>query len=177
MCFDLLKKLFGGETNLPPIQPQTLPHPPEAPDYTKTVENADITQALNEWMVAYQVPEEYRTHWTSIIVIRVTDTISYPAQTWEVDGIRHLDIRPEWLNPGVIAHEQAHNSYALLTEEQRTEFSMVYNSLKNTDPYIKLLYSQNTYGLTNDIEGYAEIYRFIAEKLPSLLKSCYPKLF
>jgi hypothetical protein len=86
-------------------------------------------------------------------------------------------IKPKWLNPGVIAHEQAHNSYALLTPAQKASFSTVYTPLKNTDPLIKLLYSKNAYGLTNDIEGHAEVYRYLGRQMPQQLVPYYPQLF
>jgi len=100
-----------------------------------------------------------------------------PAATWEAGGKRHLVIKAPWLNPGVIAHEQAHNSYALLNPNQKTAFASIYNSLKNTDPLIKLLYSINTYGLSTDIEGHAEVYRYIGQQMPAQFKQYYPKLF
>jgi len=40
-----------------------------------------------------------------------------------------------------------------------------------------LLYAKNPYGLTNDIEGHAEVYRYIGEKMPEQLKRYYPMLF
>jgi hypothetical protein len=65
----------------------------------------------------------------------------------------------------------------LLTPAMKANFSAVYTTLKNTDPLIRLLYSQNTYGLTNDVEGHAELYRYLGEKMPEQLKQFYPKMF
>jgi hypothetical protein len=64
-----------------------------------------------------------------------------------------------------------------LTGEQKREFSAVYAPLKRKDPLIVYLYSINSYGLTSDIEGHAEVYRYICEKMPEALKIYYPKLF
>ncbi len=154
----------------------TLPHPEELPDYRQTLENVSIAETVAKWFKNWAVPQAYWDFWQNKIAIEVTESIMTPAQTWEKDGIRHLDVRPEWLNPGVIAHEQAHNSYALLTDEQRVQFSEVYTPLKTADKLIKLLYSINPYGLTNDVEGHAEVYRYLAEKMPEVLKQFYRRL-
>ena len=155
----------------------SLPHPEEPPEYSQTMANTDLDAALEAWEVKYNVPEKWRDFWKTKIVITLDDTISYPAGTYEQGGIRHLNIRPEWVNPGVIAHEQAHNSYALLNNQQKSQFSAAYTPLKTTDPYIKYLYSINTYGLTSDVEGHAEVYRYIGGQMPEILKQYYPKLF
>jgi len=196
MCWSKLSKLFRRKktattsketvaaanpgittTTLSASPPSSLPHPEEQPDYSRNLENTSFTDVLNKWFEVYNVPEQYREFWQDKIAVTVTVDISYPAGTWDEDGKRHLAVRPEWLNPGVIAHEQAHNSYALLTDGQKTEFSVVYNPLKDTDTLIKLLYSQNQYGLSGDVEGHAEVYRYLAEQMPEQLKQYYPKLF
>jgi hypothetical protein len=134
------------------------------------------------------VPEQNWEYWKTAIDIRVYDNYppslisigikqDTPAATWEAGGKRHLAIKPQWLNPGVIAHEQAHNSFALLTPSQKVNFPSVYAPLKETDYLIKLLYSKNTYGLSNDIQGHAEVYRYIGQQMPEQLKPFYPKLF
>ena len=53
----------------------------------------------------------------------------------------------------------------------------LYAPLKNSDPLIRLLYSKNAYGLTNDIEGHAEVYRYIGQWMPAQMKPYYPMLF
>ena len=169
MCLKLLRAIFKPRL--------VIPHPEEPPDYTQMLENVSIASTLEKWFEVYQVPVEWWDFWRTQISIEVRPDIPYPAQTWEQDGIRRLAVRPEWLNPGIIAHEQAHNSYSLLTPEQKAEFAIIYAPLKNTDPLIKLLYSKNTYGLTNDVEGMAEIYRYLGDKVPEVLKPFYPKLF
>jgi len=175
---DLILSLFRRP--IPPIPtmpvaepPLVLPHPEEPPNYTLM----DLDYAMSDWLDGWDVPIDHWDYWRNSIVINVTETIPYPAQAWEQDGIRHLDVRPEWVNPGVIAHEQAHNSYALLTNEGKAEFYAIYTPLITTDPVIKLLYSINTYGLTNIIEGHAEVYRYIGQYMPESLRKYYPKLF
>jgi hypothetical protein len=180
VCIDKILSLFKKK-NIPTPSPEpipepepkpapepitetlTIPHPEEAPDYSKTVDNTDLDSALNEWEINYNVPESYRDYWKTKIEITLDATLPYPAATYELGGIRQLKVRPEWVNPGVIAHEQAHNSYALLTEEEKAEFSTVYTPIKTTDRLVVYLYSKNSYGLTNDIEGHAEVYRYLGD--------------
>jgi hypothetical protein len=188
MCIDKILSLFKKKNiAAPSAKPEpvaeltpgrlSIPYPEEPPDYSKTIDNTDLDSALDMWEIVYNVPEIYREFWETKIAIKLDANLPYPAGTYTLDGIRHLTIRPEWVNPGVIAHEQAHNSYALLSEEQKSEFSREYTPLKTTDPLIVLLYSKNSYGLTNDIEGHAEVYRYLGEKMPEVLKKYYPKLF
>jgi len=161
----------------PEPEPSGIPYPEEAPDHSKTIENTDLDAALDQWAEKYNVPVEHRDFWKTKIEIKLDAELAYPAATYASGGIRHLVIRPEYVNPGVIAHEQAHNSYALMTEEQKADFSKAYNPIKTTDPLIVLLYSQNKYGLTNNIEGHAELYRYLYDQMPDVLKQFYPKLF
>jgi hypothetical protein len=157
----------------------TLPHPEEKEDKSITMDNYDLNIVFDTWFRDWQVPVEWRDYWRNAIEIEVTNAISSPAATWDnlSTGKRHLAVKPSYLNAGVIAHEQAHNSYALLTAEQKQEFSAAYTPLKTSDSMIKYLYSINSYGLTNDIEGHAEVYRYIGKQMPDVLKKFYPKLF
>jgi hypothetical protein len=150
-------------------------HPEEPPDYSKTMNNTSTEGLLESWFKGWKVPQQYQTWWRNEMNIIISLQYSVPAAT--VSETRQVWIRPEWTNPGVIAHELAHVSYSLLTEALKANFSAVYTPLKNTDPLIKLLYSQNTYGLNNDVEGHAEVYRYLGEKMPEQLKQYYPKLF
>jgi hypothetical protein len=160
--------------------PQTLaiPHPEEAADFSVNMGNYDIDAVINKWMHDYQVPAANYDYWRKVIEIQVTDKLAFPAATGQkcCSRKRFLKVKPEYLNPGVLAHEQAHNSYALLTKQQKKEFSAAYTPLKTSDPLIAYLYTINTYGLTTDIEGHAEIYRYLCEKMPEALKKYYPKL-
>ena len=175
MCW--LTELFK-KTEFPLIKtpPLTIPHPEEPANPAITMANFNLDGVFDRWFQGWNVPVMERDYWRTAISVEVTEAIPYPAQTWEQDGKRHLDVRPEWLNPGVIAHEQAHNSYTLLSQEQKEGFARKHTALKTSDPLIKLLYSTNTYGLTNDIEGHAECYRFLGLSLPEALKPYYPKL-
>ena len=180
------------QTTVPTLQAQAtvmaLPHPEEPMNPAANLSNTNMNTVMNKWFSDWGVPAQYRDYWKNVIDIQVYDIYpdsiirmginqDTPAATWDADGKRHLAIKPSWLNPGVIAHEQAHNSYALLTPEQKTAFSTAYTPLKNTDPMIKYLYSINRYGLTSDVEGHAEVYRYIGDKMTMQLKVFYPRLF
>ena len=154
-----------------------IPYPEEKPDYIQTLENVDVFQSVGGWLEDYKVPSMHWDWWRSKIIISVAPELTYPAATWEIDGVRYLSVRPEYVNSGVIAHEQAHNSYAILSQDGKEEFAFEYHAVRDTDSLIKLLYSINTYGLTSDIEGHAEIYRYLGYKMPEILKQFYPKLF
>jgi len=186
MCFKTIKSWFTG---VPPVSSQptatplvqdtmTILHPEEPFDPSKTLENTDIDEALDNWCIDYNVPVKHREYWKTQIVIELDPDYPAPAGTWDgVDGKRHLKAQPGYFNSGVIAHEQAHNCYSLMTQDEKNEFSDTYASLKTTNPLITHLYSINTYGLTNDIEGHAEVYRYLCEIMPAELKQYYPKLF
>ena len=178
----------GGVTNIckaigawfaalfqPKPAPLTIPHPEEPPDYSKTMDNTTTGGLLTAWFNGWKVPAQHQAWWRTEMNIMIS--LQYPSPAATISETRQMWIRPEWANPGVIAHELAHVSYSLLTAALKTDFSAVYTPLKDTDPLIKLLYSQNTYGLTNDIEGHAEVYRYLGEKMPEQLKMYYPKMF
>ena len=186
MVFDRLFKSFSQ----PPGTGQSpvIPHPEEPMNPAATLANTDINTIISKWLQDWGVPQAYWNYWKTAIDIQVYDVYpdsltamglkqDAPACTWETKGKRHLAVKPQWLNPGVIAHEQAHNSYAILSGSQKADFSAQYASVKNTDALIKYLYSINRYGLTNDIEGHAEVYRYIGQQMPAQLKQFYPALF
>ena len=167
----------------------TLTHPEEPMNPSQTVANTNVAIVVQAWLDQWQVPAQYQDFWKTQIDIKVFDswpsdvlaqfsniTAGTPSFTFS-DTVRHLYILAAWLNPGVVAHEEAHNSYALLTDDQKAQFSAAYTPLKTTDPLIKYLYSINNYGLTNDVEGHAEVYRYLADRMPEQLKVFYPKLF
>ena len=165
-----------------------LPHPEEPMNPSATLANTNVDAIMTKWLQNWGVPSRYWDHWKTAIEMEVYDvypasitamgiTQETPAGTWDAGGKRHMVIKPKWLNPGVIAHEQAHNSYALLSPSRKAEFASMHNSLKNNDPLIRLLYSRNAYGLSTDVEGHAEVYRYIGQQMPEQLKQYYPMLF
>jgi DNA-directed RNA polymerase subunit RPC12/RpoP len=191
MVFD---KLFGnvkppfGSSGPSSSSSLTLPHPEEPMNPSATLANTSVDAVMTRWLQDWAVPAPHWDYWKKAIDLKVYDVYppdliakglrqDTPAGTWEAGGKRYLAIKPQWLNPGVIAHEQAHNSYALLDSNRKTAFSTLYNSLKNSDSLIVHLFSINKYGLTSDIEGHAEVYRYIGQRMPEQLKPFYPMLF
>ena len=181
MVFDRLK-------NFMPSQGPALPHPEEPRNPAATLANINVNAVITQWLTTWEVPKAWWNHWRTVLDIQVYDvypasiiamgiTQDNPAATWDEGGKRHLAVKPQWLNPGVIAHEQAHTCYSYLNPEQKAAFAAQHASLKNSDPMIRHLYSVNTYGLTNDVEGHAEIYRYIGQQMPGQLKQYYPTLF
>jgi len=169
-------------------QPLSLPHPEEPMNPAATIANMSVAAVINQWLTGWEVPRQHWDSWKTAIDIQVYDIYpasiiamgmnqDTPAATWEAGGKRHLAIKPKWLNPGVIAHEQAHNSYAFLNSDLKANFAALYAALKERDQVLKLLFTMNRYGLTNDVEGHAEIYRYIGQQMPIQLKQYYPLLF
>lgn len=182
MCLELLLKLFT------PVQ---LPYPPIKPDYSKTVANSDLVAVFDQWFHDYKVPFENYNHWRNSIKIEMFDNWpqwvydKWPGQQYfldmaaaltydDTDG-RHLLIKAPFLNTGVMAHEQAHNSYALLTPEQKAQFAVDYKPLKVTDKLMKAVFPKVA-TTTDDVESHAELYRYLGNQMPESLKQYYPKL-
>ena len=188
MCWETIKQWLGWRngdvepTPIPLTPPDPLldiPYPEEPENSAQTLENTDVNEAVNRWMTERAVPETHRDFWRTKIEITLDPDYPYPAGVWESsDGIRHLTIRPSYVNSGVIAHEQAHSSYALLSSKQKKDFKKAYDRLKATDPLIVSLFVRNDYGLRNGpIEGHAEFYRYLGEQMPGELVQYYPNLF
>ena len=140
--------------------------------------------------MGWQVPPEHHDWWLTKINIKLFDlwpdelvqqypgiNAGTPGFSVEEHGVRSVYFLASWFNPGTIAHEQAHHAWVELTAEQRTAFEQEYHPIIKTNPLIKLLYSQNTYGLTSIAEGHAEVYRYLGQSMPDVLKKFYPKLF
>jgi len=165
-----------------------LPYPEEPVDESRTTANTSAAAVLEQWLAERQVPAEYHDFWKNQISIRLDDAwppemltgglkADTPAATWAEGERRVLASLCKWFNVGVIAHEQAHNSYARLNWFERLGFGLIYNIVRHFNSLIKLLYSQNRYGLNSDVEGHAEVYRYLCEYMPGVLKRFYPRLF
>jgi hypothetical protein len=172
MCFSKIKEFFIRKEE-PKPNPTELPHPEERPDYTKSIDNVNVAALIDSWLTKYQVPVKHRDYWQNYHII-VSKTYDNPAATSSETDEMYL--RPEWANEGVLAHEFAHESYSRLNNKKKTGFQTKYDKYLTTDPYIVLLYSQNTYMKTNIVEAHAEVYRYIGEKMPRELYKYYPKL-
>jgi len=150
---------------------KTLPHPYEQPDYSRTIDNVNISDVAHKWLDEWQVA--FPNFWLIDVTVQLSLEYNYPGLAFS--GEKKILLRPEWANAGTLAHEAAHISYSLLTDEQKQEFSQAYNPLKDKG-LIKFLYSKNPYGLVSDIEGHAEIYRYLCPDFPRELHRFYPKL-
>lgn len=147
----------------------TIPHPEEAP---RTLGNV-----INQWLSDWGVPDQPDDYWRLVVRVVLDSTITAPA--WTVDKV--ISVRPEWLNPGVLAHEFAHVSWSLLTDQQRNDFSAAYTRLVTDDKLLAFVYSQTAYmkatwGQNNNIEGHAENWRYLGQSMPRELKQFYPRL-
>jgi hypothetical protein len=182
--------MFSNKFINPPGAPQplSLPHPEEPMNPSATIANTNAVAIINQWLSGWGVPTQQWDFWKTAIDIQVYEiypayvtamgvTQDWPAVTWEAGGKRCMAVKPKWLNPGVIAHEQAHNSYAKLNPTMKATFAALYTALKDRDPVLKHLFTMNRYGLTSDVEGHAEIYRYIGQEMPTQLKQYYPLLF
>jgi hypothetical protein len=170
-------------------KPLQLPHPEERENKTQTVANTDKGTVFENWLEEWGVPYKYWQYWESQIKLTVYDTWpaeclalgikeNTPAYVVEINGIRQLNVLASWLNPGVIAHEQAHNSYALLSADGKADFEMVWKSgIHNYDPLVALLMKKTQYWKTSVVEAHADVYRYLGQSMPENLKGFYPKLF
>jgi hypothetical protein len=172
-----------------PAAPRSLaiPHPEEPVNPAATLANTDSAAIINKWLMDWAVPLQNHDYWKTVIDIQVFDIYpqniiamginqEIPAATWYADNKRHLVIKTKWLNPGVIAHEQAHNSHWLLAEEQKGQFAAAYKVLKQTDEMVRFIFSKQV-TTTDDVEAHAEIYRYLGQFMPAQLRMYYPLLF
>ena len=151
-----------------PVPKLTIPHPEEAQD--NSGELVDLEHVRDVWMIVWHVKASSPMKTVELVF---DPNSPYPAYTIG----RKIVFQPSWANPGVLMHEICHISWSLLTDKQQTQFGILHDQLKGTDPYMKLLYSINTYGLTNHIEGHAEIGRYLGQFMPEILKPFYPCLY
>jgi|GEM_PF-1559471 len=200
MCWEKIKKWLGiggeggtdtgTESGTGESRPLVILHPEESFDPNATVASVTplVPDIITKWLTDWKVPSKHWNYWRTMIDVHITDQYpdwvlnqpdfdpNTPAFTYGQGGIRHIISKPGWFNPGVVAHEQAHNSYDLLSESKKNRFVTAYQAVRDTDPLIQYLYSINPYGLTNDIEGHADVYRYLCQQMPSSIKQFYPKL-
>jgi hypothetical protein len=183
----------------PPVTsptPLTIPHPEEPFNLNATVENTSVRPVLAEWMEVWEVPLASQPYLYNVIAVYIVAT--FP--TWlaalmaNPDGIPACKLndpitgqveiftKPGWWNKGVSAHEVGgHPAYAQLTDDEKNAFEADYANVQS-DPYIILLHSVNTYMNQLDsygrhCEGHAELYRYLGSFIPDTLKKYYPGLF
>lgn len=148
-----------------------LPHPEEKRDKSKTLENTHIHTVVLQWFADWNVKDNDYFDQVNIIP---SLAYSYPA----VKVGDFIYIRPEWCNPGVIAHEMAH-----LVWDNISQFSFITDFITNIgqEKYLKLLldtvdYAKDNYKKGNFIEVHAELYRYVGQYMPEYMKFYYPRL-
>lgn len=166
-----------------------LPHPEEQSVLGQTSANTNASAVAEKWMADWGVPESDRDWWRQNVHIVVYDSFPpevlarytvFPGAIAETDpsGHRVIQILASWLNPGVLAHEQAHTSYwILLTDAQKQAWAGLYSAYCQVPGPIKDLFAQKPYGLTNADEGHSDIYRYLGLQMPEELLQYYPKLW
>jgi hypothetical protein len=166
----MFSNFFGGINKMFNAQPMELPYPEEPPDYTRTVTGFDL---LHSFFDHYFVPEIYWNYWRQVTII-VDRKLPYPAGM--VSETKTLLVKPEYTNPGILAHEFSHLSYSELKPEEKASYTTEYTNALKTDALLKYLYSQKQYMSTNIIEAHAEVFRYLGNKMPAQLKNYYPEL-
>jgi hypothetical protein len=158
----------------PPIpQPLAIPHPEEPPDTNATVATTDMGKVLQDFFITYEVPEKFWSFWQTVKFVVDPDyqyTAATSAQTMT------MWIQPQFANPGVMAHELCHVSWNMLTDAERIKFDWNFAESLVGDALVMLLDRQNSYMNTSNIEGHAELFRFLGNAMPAELFQYYPKL-
>jgi hypothetical protein len=167
----MLNNIFDAFNKMLNPQAMELPYPEEEPDYTHTITGEELLQGFFN---RYFIPQVYWNFWRRVTIV-VDKTLPYPAGM--VSQTKTLLLKPEYTNPGILAHEFSHLSYYELNPNKKASFTTEYNSALQTDGLLKLLYSKKPYMQTNIIEAHAEIFRYLGNKMPEQLKKYYPKLF
>lgn len=165
------------ETEPEPVEPEplVLPHPENAPDYTATMDNVDINTIISTWFDEYAVQNAHRPYWLNDCNIILSQKFTYPAAT--IAQTKTVYVRPEWCNPGVIAHEVCHIVWYELTETERIGYENALYDARQTDELVKLAWETKTYMQTNIVEAHADCYRYLGQYMPDSLKKYYPRLF
>lgn len=168
----LIFKLSKTAEASPVPEELELPYPEEPVDYTQTINNTDPSIAFNAWKTNYAVPVQYHSFWDNVSLV-VTNQIEACSQTWQAE--KKVEIRPEWCNSGVLAHELAHISQWELQKNNQWE-TFVNTWRQYLDhPLLSLLYYRRLVDVP-DYECYPEIYRFLGHQMPGVLKPFYPYL-
>jgi hypothetical protein len=181
MCLKAILALFQKpkpeNSQYEPI-PLAIPHPEEPMNPQATVDSVGIDAVRMEWLVKWLVPPDEWDYWKSIPIYVTEETYGYPAFASLGGGEAKLFINPKWANKGVLAHELSHVCYfLLLTPYEQLEFDKAFAESLVGDALVMLLDKENDYMNTSNIEGYAEVYRYLGERMPDSLKKYYPELF
>lgn len=157
----------------PPGRPVSLPHPEEPVNRAQTIHNTNPQRIFDKWLKDWEVPQKHWGFWHSVKIVLKTDI---PSAATTYSDRKLLWIRPEWCNPGVIAHEMSHISYWQLSPDRKKQFNNTWRQYQS-DPYLKLLVTRRPNTGNSDVEAHAEIYRFLGVYMPAGLKQFYPYMF
>ena len=161
---------FDGSDKRSDRQITSLPYPEEAPD-----PNLNYTgeQLLHIFFTKYLFLQVHWDFWKTVTVV-VDKTLSYPAGM--SSETKTLYLKPEYANPGILAHEFSHLSWAQLNQAQKAYFPQDYVTVMQTDALLRFLYFQKPYMNASPVEAHAEIFRYLGNQMPESLKKYYPKL-
>ena len=165
----LLRRLFVKPEPEPVV---TLPYPEAPVDYSRTIMNTFAGDLLAEWAEAYDVAD--MDFWRRDCDIQVSLRFSHAACC--IGQTRQIWVRPEYANPGVLAHEACHIAWQLLTVEERGYFHATFNLARQTDEMLKLAWETKPYMRSNVVESHADCYRYLGRRMPEVLWKYYPKL-
>ncbi len=161
---------------------QELPHSEESENPLITIDNMDLTGVFNKWFKDWAVPIDFLQLWSGM---RIEFDPSNPygagcCYWWEIPP--RVVFMPSWYTPGALGHEFGHVDYFnYLTLEQQEQFSEAYQRLMKTDLLLQAMLAQKQYvrdnfGVAFDVEGHAECFRYLGNKMPDELKKFYPHL-
>lgn len=156
-----------------PAESNLLPHPQEPMDVNATIQSVNIEFVRSAWFLKWGVPLFYQDFWRQAKLVVIFPAM-FPAYTILETNTIWFD--PRWANSGTMAHEMAHLQWGFLSVDMRNGFAVEHETAKQTDSLVQLLYRLNSYGTQSDIEGHAEIYRYLGDKMPPYLRKYYPKL-
>lgn len=143
-------------------------------DQSMTMESVRIAEVIENWLRTWKVPQRYHSFWLEECDIKLSLKYRAPAAT--IAQTREIFVRPEWANPGIIAHEVCHIVWQFLSDSQRESFQKDLTDALKHDYLIRLAWQTKPYMQTNKIEAHADIYRYLGDRMPEALKSYYPKL-
>ena len=162
--------ILGQANRQPNNQITSLPYPEEPADFSL---NISQVQLLERFFNMYLIPRGHWDFWRQI-TIKFDRNLAYPAGM--ISETKTLRLRPEYANPGILAHEFSHLSYYLLAEAQKRWFVEDYRAAMKMDVLLQFLDSKNSYMNTSMIEAHAEIFRYLGNQMPVSLRAYYPKL-
>ncbi|MFA5572421.1 MAG: hypothetical protein WDA42_04880 [Candidatus Bathyarchaeia archaeon] len=168
-----------------------IPFPEEPVDETVKLEDIDTVKVIRQWYIQYEIQGDW-DFWNGIRELaeeahEVDIDVEQDLPVW--NGYQHVLVPAysisesklvrfdvNWFNPGTIMHEFCHISYSILKPIQKLAWDDWYYQNRNKG-VLKYLFSQHPYGLTNPIEGHAEIGRYLGQYMPEEARKFYPEIY